>query len=100
MDIQSRYSWTGTYKNGVEFTVGGDLSNASKIVFYPTVPGLVEHTLTGVELRYRFARGFLRGFGGGMKEYVHCVVCKGFRFWLFSISGKTLITPEDYELYL
>ena len=100
MELQGRYTWTGTYKNGVEFTTGGDLGSATKIGFYPTVPGLPEHALTGVDMQRRFARGFVRGFGGGMKEYAHCVVCNGFRFWLLSSSGKTLITPEDFELYI
>jgi hypothetical protein len=51
-------------------------------------------------MKRRFARGFMRGLGGGMMDYVHCVVCDGFRFWLFSTSGETLITDEDSELYI
>ena len=100
MDLQGRYTWTGTQKNGIEFTVGGDLESAAKITFYPTVPSLQEHTLTGVTMKRRFARGFVRGLGGGMKDYVHCVICEGFRFWLFSSTGRVLITPEDFELYI
>jgi hypothetical protein len=100
MDIQASYTWTGTYKNGVEFTTGGDLENAAKIAFYPAAGGLPEHILSGVSMKRRFARGFVRGFGGGMKDYVHCVVGDGFRFWLFSSTGRVLITPEDFELYI
>ncbi len=33
-------------------------------------------------------------------EYVHCVVCKGFRYYVRSSDGTVLVTPEDYELYL
>lgn len=33
-------------------------------------------------------------------EYLHCVVCKGFRVWMKSSDGTVLITPEDQEIYL
>jgi hypothetical protein len=33
-------------------------------------------------------------------EYVHCVVCKGFRIWIRSTDGAVLLTPQDYELWL
>ena len=100
MEVQGRYIWTATRNDGVEFTVGGDLDEAKEIAFYPTDAGLPKHVLTGVRMKRRFARGFMRGLGGGMREYVHCVVCEGFRFWLFSTSGETLITDEDSELYI
>ena len=100
IDLQGRYTWTGTQKNGIAFTTGGNLESTAKIMFCPAVPGLPEHLLTGVPMKRRFARGFVRGLGGGMKDYVHCVVCDGFRFWLFSSTGRVLITPEDFELYI
>ena len=33
-------------------------------------------------------------------EYLHCVVCKGFRVWVKSSNGTVLITPEEQEIYL
>jgi hypothetical protein len=33
-------------------------------------------------------------------EYLHCVVCKGFRLYVRSSDGTALVTPEDFELYL
>ncbi|MFA5208602.1 hypothetical protein [Shewanella sp.] len=33
-------------------------------------------------------------------EYLHCVVCKGFRLYVKSSDGTVLITPENYELNL
>ncbi|MFA6946478.1 MAG: hypothetical protein WC220_11315 [Pedobacter sp.] len=33
-------------------------------------------------------------------EYLHCIVCKGFRLYVRSSDGTILITPEDTEIYL
>jgi hypothetical protein len=33
-------------------------------------------------------------------EYLYCVVCKGFRFYVRASDGAALITPEEFELYL
>lgn len=33
-------------------------------------------------------------------EYLHCVVCKGFRMYVNSRTGQVITTPEDYELDL
>ena len=33
-------------------------------------------------------------------EYLHCVVCKGFRMYIKSSTGAVLITPEEHEVYL
>lgn len=33
-------------------------------------------------------------------EYLHCVVCEGFRLYVRSTNGSALVTPEDYEVYL
>lgn len=34
------------------------------------------------------------------EEYVHCIVCEGYRVYVRSSDGSAIITPEDYELYL
>lgn len=33
-------------------------------------------------------------------EYLHCIVCEGFRIYYRSTDGSSLITPQDYELYI
>lgn len=33
-------------------------------------------------------------------EYLHCIVCRGFRLYVRSSDGTALVTPEDFELYL
>jgi len=33
-------------------------------------------------------------------EYLHCVVCKGFRMYVNGRTGQVITTPEDHELYL
>lgn len=33
-------------------------------------------------------------------EYLHCIVCRGYRLYIKSTDGGVIITPETYELYL
>lgn len=33
-------------------------------------------------------------------EYLHCVVCKGFRMYVNARTGQIITTPENYELYM
>jgi len=70
-------------------------------LFFPDpVRAVPQHDLTGVKMIRRFGRGFIKVNAGGLIEYVHCVVCQGFRFYVRSTDGAALITPEDFELYL
>ena len=97
-----RYLWEATMPDGQTLNKGGDLSGAKmvSIIPHPEALMLPRHDFVGLPFVRRFARGFVRGMGGGMKEYVHCIVCQDFRIYIRSLDGSVLITPPDYELYL
>ena len=59
--------------------------------------GLLRHDIVGVEMIRRFCRGFIKVSAGGLKEYVHCVVCKDFRFYMRSWDGTVLVTSSDFN---
>jgi hypothetical protein len=99
LTMQDFYTWEAEKKDGTVITAGESLVDCARFSLISNV-GLPQHDLVGVEMVRRFCRGFIRGLGGGMKEYIHCVVCKGFRIYVKSSNGMVLVTPEDYELYL
>jgi hypothetical protein len=101
MQSQAVYNWEAERPDGSIMTEGGDLAGCVRFSLIP-LPGteLPRHDVIGVEMIRRFGRGFIRAMGGGMKEYLHCLVCKGFRMYVRSSNGTILITPEDYDLYL
>jgi hypothetical protein len=98
--LQNRYIWQAVLPNGSLLLTGGDLSTVVVVSFIPQVPSLPRHDLMGVKFVRRFCRGFVHGLGGGMKEYLHCVVCENFRLYLYSSTGMIVVTPFDYDLYL
>jgi hypothetical protein len=100
MQLQERYAWEAIDADGNIFRKGEDLSKAVKFSLIPNGSLLSRHDLIGIKMKRRFCRGFIRGTGGGMKDYFHCVVCDGFRFYVSSINGSVLITPEGFELYI
>jgi len=100
MDLPGAYTWEAERKDGSVVTVGGELAGCVRFSLIPSIPGLPRHDMIGVEMKRRFGRGFIRAMGGGYREYLHCVICKGFRVYVKSTDGPVLITPEDYELYL
>lgn len=100
MNLQDRYKWEAERKDGSVVKTGEDLSGCVRFSLIPRAEGLQPHALVGVKMQRRFCRGFIRGLGGGIKEYLHCVVCDGFRLYVHSTSGSALITPEKHEVYL
>jgi len=101
MDVQNRYTWEAERADGSIMTEGGELDGCIRFSLIPAEgENLPRHDIAGVPMIRRFGRGFVRGFGGGIREYAHCVVCKGFRFYVRSTDGTSLIITEDYELYL
>lgn len=66
----------------------------------PNNPLFPQHDIAGLSFISRFCRGFIKGLGGGLKEYIHCIVCVQCRVYVRSSNGAVLITPPDYELYL
>lgn len=98
--MKDNYTWEAEREDGSIITEGGDLNGCVRFSFIPMALGFNRHDVIGVKMIRRFGRGFIRGLGGGMKEYLHCLVCEGFRMYVRSSDGVVLITPEDYELYL
>jgi hypothetical protein len=98
-NLVESYKWIAE-KDGKEITHGADLTGCQKFSLIPQYFTLPQHDIVGVEMIRRFGRGFIRGMGGGIREYVHCVVCKGFRIYIRSTDGTVLITSEDFELYV
>lgn len=100
MQMQDHYKWEAERPDGTVISEGERLDGCVRFSLVPQVPGLPRHDLVGVELLRRFNRGFIRAMGGKMKEYLYCVVCKGFRLYVAASSGAVLVTPEDKEVYL
>lgn len=98
--MQNRYDWVATKTDGTTFDVGGDLNDVVMFSLVPQTPLLPQHDFIGVKFKHRFCRGFLNAMGGGMKDYVHCIVCDAYRIYVKYSNGSVLITPPDYELYL
>jgi len=98
--IQDNYIWEAEKKDGTILTTGEYLEDVVRFSFIPTNFNVQRHDIIGVPLIRRFNRGFINGLGGGMKEYLLCVVSSTFRLYVKSSNGVILITPPDYELYL
>lgn len=98
--MQDNYHWCMVQKNGARVTSGEDISSAAAIELNATVPGLPNHVFSGLSFDRRFCRGFVIGMGGGMKEYLHCLVCKECRIYIFSSTGMVMISSPDFELYI
>lgn len=100
MQLQDRYTWEAEMPSGQIFTEGGELDAAVRVSLLPAKgTGLPRHDLV-VPCSRRFCRAFAKGLGGGLREYLHCIVADSFRIYVRSTDGRILITPPDYELYL
>lgn len=97
--MQNNYRWEAEKADGAIINEGADLSGCVRFTLLPNQAPVPPHSIVGVAMERRFARGFVKGLGGGMKEYVHCVVCKDFRVYVRS-NGALHVTPKDYELYV
>jgi hypothetical protein len=101
MGLADIYKWEAEKADGSIMNQGGDLDDCVRFSLIPVEgSGLPRHDLIGVKMIRRFGRGFIRAMGGGPREYLHCLVCSGFRLYLKSTDGTVLITPEDHEVYL
>jgi hypothetical protein len=101
MNLQNFYTWEAEKSDGTIVKKGADLEGCVRFSLIPVEgTGLPQHDLIGVPMIRRFGRGFINALGGGIKEYLHCVVCPGFRIYVKSSTGAVLITPQDYEVYL
>jgi hypothetical protein len=75
--------------------------------FLPSVPGFPRHDVlidlaAGEQFVRRFGRGFLKQTKEGiqLKEYLNCCVTQKYRFYVIHSCGRTLVTRQDYEVYL
>lgn len=100
MELQDRYRWRATLPDGSIRETGADLTGAAMVSLIPASPLFPQHDVLGLPVLHRFGRGFVRGMGGGMREYVHCIVGESFRLYVRSSDGAVLLAPPDYELYL
>lgn len=98
--MQERYRWVALRDDQSVIDSGADLTGAKAVSLIPDQPLFPRHSFAGLTFLRRFCRGFLRGLGGGLREYVHCIVCAECRIYVRSSTGSVLITPADYELYL
>ncbi len=51
----------------------------------------------------RFGRGIMKnanGQGYKLAEYLQCIVTNKYRLWVFSMTGQSLVTNPEFEVYL
>lgn len=100
MNLGDRYAWEAEREDGLRIIKGGDLEGCVRVSLVPADgTGLPRHDFTGLPFKRRFGRAFTR-LVVGQFEYLHCIVCQGFRLWIRSTNGKVLVTTEDEEIYL
>ena len=101
MHLADQYSVEAVKADGSPYEiVGGSLVGAAMVSFVPATATLPRHDVAGLKFERRFGRGFISAMGGGLQEYVHCVVCDTCRVYVKTTDGTVLVTPADYELYI
>jgi hypothetical protein len=117
MNIRLMYSWEIETKDGQIFTQYSDgkeqtwknlsIETVVRCSFVSTLPIFPRHDvlidiLSGEQFIKRFGRGFLKSKEDGLslKEYINCCMTNKYRFWVFNSCGRTLVTKNDYEVYL
>lgn len=98
--MTDNYYWEAEMEDSSIITVGGDLTNCIRFSFFTDIKNLKPLDLVGIKFKRRFTRYFMRIMGNGGNKRFHCIVADGFRLYLDDETGKILITPEDYELYI
>jgi len=98
--MQKNYVWEAERSDGTIVAKGENLEDCVRFSLIPFSFGLQRFDLIGIKMKRRFCRGFINALGGGYKDYLHCIVCDGFRVWVSYKSGRVWILPEDYELRL
>ena len=84
-----------------------DANSVVRVSFIPAVPMLPRHDViidasAGERFVKRFGRGFIRQSEAGFQlhEYLNCVETSRYRLYVFSTTGRTMVTRPDYEVYL
>lgn len=61
---------------------------------------LIDHN-KGEKFIRRFGRGIIKNNDGfNLVEYIHCVETNRYRLWVFSLTGRSLITNPQFEVYI
>lgn len=101
--IKDMYSFEIELDDGTTITRGDnfDKDKVVRISYIPTIDLVPRHDIIfdGFNLEKRFSRTFFKT-STGLKERLHIIITDKFRMYIFSKSGKVLITDKDYELYL
>src|SRR4030042_2988305 len=119
MDLKEVYQWevetadhtvTRQYnedgsENPSSLIPAGDVVRASLL---PRVPeGRPRHDILldpskGEKFIRRFGRGIMKNKGEGyvLAEYLQCVVTSHYRLWVFSMTGQSLVTNPEFEVYI
>ena len=122
VELRNRYGWEAEHLglNGEEvvrqYNGKGDKETPStkiragevvRFSIVPRVSGLPRHDILidrnlGEKFVRRFGRGFMKDKGKGIRhfEYLQCVVTNKYRLWVFSTTGRILVTNPDFEVYL
>ena len=100
-NIQEIYTYEIELNDGSIMKSGNVTGNVARVSFIPKLSVFPRHDIifTDFKFKKRFQRTFIKPTTG-IKESLHCVITDKFRFYLFSSSGRTLITDKDYDLYL
>ena len=100
--IKDMYNFEIELSDGTIITEGDDFdkSEVIRISYIPTIDLVPKHDIIfdGFKLVKRFSRTLFKA-KTGIKEKLHVVVTDKFRIYIFSKSGKVLVTSKDYELY-
>lgn len=83
-----------------------ELDKVVRASFLPKLPLFPRHDCLiditkGEKFVSRKGRGIMKFIDNGYKlaEYLQCFTTTNYRMWVFSTSGKVIITNKDYELY-
>ena len=101
--IRYVYKWEAELNDSTIISDGriGDPDQVIRISFTSDIPSYPRHDIIFGDVKFvkRFTRSFMT-MEKGLKEYLHCVITSSFRLYIFSSTGRCLITPVDYDLYI
>lgn len=102
-NLSEIYTYEIELKNGTIITDSNNFSkdDVKRLSYIPTIPFLPRHDFIFDKIRFerRLGRVSMKYYKGVI-EYLHICVTSTFRVYLFSSSGRTLITNKNYELYI
>lgn len=83
------------------------LDKVCRISLIPRIPYLQRHDCIldyskGDRIVNRFGRGIMQHTGQAFTvvEYLQCIQTNNYRLWVFSSTGRCLVTHKDFELYI